>query len=81
MTRNESMVMAAVTRFLERYGEPPAAAAPDAEAWWDNAAKEFIAFSDVYGAHPLASKLITAVFEYIEIKAKAKGDGDAVQEQ
>ena len=81
MTPNESIIMNAASRFLTRYGDPPPVTDPDSEAWWDKAALEFMAFSDIYGRHPLASKIITALFEYIEIKAKAKGGTGEVQEQ
>lgn len=73
--------MHAAERFLTRYDDPPAVTDSRAEEWWNEAALEFIAFSDMYGKHPLASKLITVLFVYIELKAKAKGGADAVQEQ
>ena len=73
MTQNEGIVVRAAMEYLERFGNPPPYNAAESAEWWKKAAEALTEFSRKNHDHPLALKLGTAIYEYIEIKAKAKG--------
>jgi len=67
-------VFQAAAQYLDTYGDPPAGNGADAEQWWAKAADALCGFGNTHENHPLALKLGVALYEYIEIKAKAKGE-------
>ena len=80
MTQNESIVFKAAMEYLERFGNPPPYHAAESLPWWEKAADALAEFGNKHYNHPLALQLGVAIYEYIEIKAKAKENGN-VQKQ
>ena len=74
MTPNEQIVLREIAGYLECCNNPPAHGAANEEAGWEQAA---VALSEMAGRchnHPLMMEMGVAVYNYIEIKAKAKGE-------
>lgn len=73
MTPNEQIVLREIAGYLERFNDPPAHGASGEEAWWEQAADALSEMAGRCHNHPLMIEMGIAVYNYIEIKANAKG--------
>lgn len=70
-TNTEDSIFRDVYRYFRAHPTPPPITDTDASAaWWESAAEDIGKVSTRWKNHPLAVKLLIAVYEYLEDKAK-----------
>ncbi len=73
-TNTEDSIFRDAYRYFRAHSTPPPIADTDASAsWWEAAADDISKVSARWENHPLAIKLLIAVYEYLEEKAKEAG--------
>ena len=77
MPENEVEIMRDAFVFLRDHNDPPALGTPEVEIFWLQAAKDIGAVAAKWKDHPLAIGVLTAVYDYLDLKCKAKGGGGA----
>ena len=71
MTNTELEIMLDAVTYLGAHSQPPPNGTEDAVDWWQDAATEIGAVAAKWGNHLLATILLSAVYRYLEEKAKA----------
>lgn len=71
MNETETQIFRAAYRYFAAHPSPPPVTDEEASAiWWQAAAKDIGEVSNSWNNHPLMMKLLIAVYEYLEDKAK-----------
>lgn len=74
LSETEIQIFRAAYRYLAAHPSPPPMSDQTATlAWWEAAANDIAAVSATWNNHPLAIKLLVAIYEYLEEKAKEAG--------
>lgn len=74
MSDAENRIFRDVYRFFSEHSTPPSVADQEASAaWWAAASKDIAELSARWRGYPLMNKLLTAIYEYLEQKAKEAG--------
>ena len=76
MTREENGIMRDAYYFLRDHNEPPACGAEDEAAYWEQAAKDLAAVGRAWNRHPLATMVLMAIYDYLQVKSREK-EGNA----
>lgn len=78
MTDAENRIFRDAFRFFSAHSSPPPVADSEASlAWWEAAAKDIGEVSARWQNHPLMDKLLIAIYEYLEQKAKEAGTNES----
>ncbi len=70
MTNTELEIMLDATAYLAAHNQPPPNGTNAAADWWLDATKDIGAVSAKWDNHPLAMKVLIAICDYMEEKAK-----------
>lgn len=71
MREAETQIFRAAYRYFAAHPSPPLLSDQAASlAWWETAAKDIAAVSASWNNHPLIIRLLAAIYEYLEEKAK-----------
>lgn len=74
MSDQETLMFRAAYRYFAAHPSPPPLSDEEASAaWWQAAAEDISKVSASWNNHPLIMKLLIAVYEYLEEKAKEAG--------
>ena len=71
MTNTELEIMLDATTYMGAHNQPPPNDAETAVDWWMDAAADICMVAGKWNYHPLATAVLTAVYGYLEGKAKA----------
>lgn len=71
MTDNEKAVMTDCYKLLNEFSNPPLKTDPACDDYWSRMATALTDLSAKHRNHPLATKVSTGIFEYLEEKFKA----------
>ena len=74
MTREENGIMRDAYYFLRDHNEPPACGAENEAAYWEQAAKDLAAAGKAWNRHPLATMVLMAIYDYLQVKSREKGE-------
>ena len=71
LSEAETQIFRAAYRYLAAHPSPPPMSDQAATlVWWDTAAKDIAAVSASWNNHPLIIRMLAAIYEYLEEKAK-----------
>ena len=71
MSEAETQIFRAAYRYFAAHPSPPSMSDQAASlVWWETAAKDIAAVSASWNNHPLIIRLLAAIYEYLEEKAK-----------
>ena len=71
MSEAETQIFRAAYRYFAAHPSPlPMSDQAASLSWWETAAKDIASVSASWNNHPLMTKLLIAVYEYLEEKAK-----------
>ena len=73
VTQEEWQIFREAYQFFAAHACPPAPAETGAVVWWMNTASDMIKLDQQWKAYPLMRILLMAIYEYLELKAKAAG--------
>lgn len=63
MSETETQIFRAAYRYLAAHASVPIT---DSTAWWEHAAKDMSELGEHWNHHPLMTKLMLAIYEYLE---------------
>ncbi|MGN0764400.1 MAG: hypothetical protein ACI4MK_13465 [Aristaeellaceae bacterium] len=71
MSEAETQIFRAAYRYFAAHPSPPPMSDQAASlVWWETAANDIAAVSASWNNHPLIIRLLAAIYEYLEEKAK-----------
>ena len=71
LSEAETQIFRAAYRYFAAHPSPPSMSDQAASlVWWETAAKDIAAVSASWNNHPLIIRLLAAIYEYLEEKAK-----------
>ena len=72
MTPEENGIMRDAFYFLRDHIDPPPVGTDACVAFWEQAAKDLGNVAATWKNHPLATRILIAIYDYLEMKCKQK---------